>query len=139
MYVSECIRSLRHDARQGATTIASGATTSQHLPTYHNGFTNFFVLNSGLDTLEVIVETTLKSNHELDSSSVTGVDGLDSLGQVSSDRLLAENVFSVGSSSLDLFGMELGWGANPDGINIRVSNDIHGIVGELGDVELLGG
>jgi hypothetical protein len=95
-------------------------------------------LTAFLSTFEVLIEATLKTNHELDTSGIASIDGLHSFWQVGSNGLFAKDVLTVCSSSLDLFGMVLGRGANPDSIYLRVGNDIHGIVSELGDIELLG-
>jgi hypothetical protein len=103
-----------------------------------DGFSNFLVLNSFLDTLEVLVESTLKSNHDLDASLGASINGLDGFGEIGSNGLFAKDMFAIGGTSLDLLGMETRGRANPDGVNLRVSDDIHSIAGESGDA-VLGG
>ena len=107
--------------------------------TYHNGLSDFLGLDSIAYTTEVVIESTLKTGHELDTGLVTGVDGFDGFSQIGGQRLFAKDVLAIGSGSLDLFGVVLGRRANPNGINLRIGDDFHGIVGETRDVELGGG
>mmetsp|Transcript_3357 Transcript_3357/g.4848 ORF Transcript_3357/g.4848 Transcript_3357/m.4848 type:complete len:239 (-) Transcript_3357:53-769(-) len=97
----------------------------------HNVFTNFFPFNSFPNTAEVIIETSLKTNHKLHTSLVTGIDGFNSFRQISSNRLFTEYMLAVSCTCLDLFSMELRWRTNPYSINIRISNNIHSISGEF--------
>ena len=104
--------------------------------TYHDWFTNFLLGNSITDTFEILIESTLKTNHQFYTSFITGIDGLNSFGEISSDGLFAEYVLSIGGGRLNLISMEWRGGANPDGINLRVGNNIHGIICEAWDIEL---
>jgi len=108
------------------------------LSTHHDGVTDFSRHDSLADTLEVVIESALKTNHELDAGSIAGIDGLDSLWQVGCDWLFAKDMLIIRRTSLDLLSVELGRRANPDGINLRVGDDIHGIISELSNIELLG-
>jgi hypothetical protein len=107
--------------------------------TYHDSFTNFLILNSFSDATEVLIESSLKTNHKLYASFVTGINGFDSLAEISGNWFLAENVLSVGSSGFNLLCVELRRRADPNGIDFWVGDDIHCIIGESGHVELLGG
>lgn len=91
-----------------------------------------------MDTLEVRVESTLKSNHNLDSSLGASIDGLDGFGEIGSNGFFAKDMLAIGGTSLNLLGMETRGRANPDGVNLRVGDNIHSIAGESGDV-VLGG
>ena len=106
---------------------------------YHDSVSDLAFGDGVLDTTKVLVEPALQTNHELHSGLVTGVDGLNRLGQVRGDGLLAKDVFAVGGTGLDLLGMELRRGADPDSIDLRVGDDLHGIRSELGEVVRLGG
>mmetsp|Transcript_27882 Transcript_27882/g.42692 ORF Transcript_27882/g.42692 Transcript_27882/m.42692 type:complete len:230 (-) Transcript_27882:56-745(-) len=93
----------------------------------HNIFTDFFGFHSFPNTTEVIIKTSLKTNHKFNTGLITGVDGFDGFGQVGSNRLFTKYMFVVCSACLDLFGMILRWRANPDSVNFGISDDIHGI------------
>ena len=107
--------------------------------THHDGVSNFLLLYGLLDTLKVLVESTLKSNHQLDTSCVTGIDSFDGFSQIGGDRLFTKDVLSIGSCSLDLFGVVLRGRANPYGIDLGIIDDVHGIIGKFGHIVLLGG
>lgn len=107
--------------------------------TYHDGLSDLTTDDSILDTLEVGIESSLQAGHELDTGLIAGVDGLDGLGEVGGKGLLAEHVLAVGGAGLDLLGVVLGGGANPDGIDLGVGDNLHGISGEARDTEIGGG
>lgn len=60
------------------------------------------VRDGNLDAREVGVESPLQGRHELHVRGLAGVDGLDRLGHVGGDRLLAEHVLAVSRAGLDL-------------------------------------
>mmetsp|Transcript_9672 Transcript_9672/g.14493 ORF Transcript_9672/g.14493 Transcript_9672/m.14493 type:complete len:234 (-) Transcript_9672:173-874(-) len=105
----------------------------------HNGLSHLLILNRLLDTTEVGIKTTLQSSHELDSSIVTGIDGLNGCSQVGGEGLLAKDVLAVFGAGLDLFRVERGGGADPHSINVGVGDDVHGIRGETGNSKLSSG
>lgn len=53
--------------------------------------------------------------------------GLDGAREVGSDGLLAEDVLSRFGSRLDLVGVELGRGADPHSLHLRVVDDFHAL------------
>mmetsp|Transcript_7418 Transcript_7418/g.15926 ORF Transcript_7418/g.15926 Transcript_7418/m.15926 type:complete len:418 (+) Transcript_7418:306-1559(+) len=114
----------------------SGVTGAQF---DHDGFSDFLGGNGLLDTLKVLVESSLQTNHELDTGFVTGIDRLDGLRQIGGNGLFAKDVFVCGGAGLDLIGVELGRRTDPNRIDLRVVDDVHGIVGEFGNVVLAGG
>mmetsp|Transcript_21188 Transcript_21188/g.29482 ORF Transcript_21188/g.29482 Transcript_21188/m.29482 type:complete len:249 (+) Transcript_21188:1617-2363(+) len=105
----------------------------------HNVFTDFFRFNSIPNTTEVIIKTSLKTNHEFNTGLVTGIDGLNGFGQIGSNRLFTKYMFVVCSACLDLFGMKLRWRTNPDSVNFGISDDIHGISTEASYIEVSSG
>ena len=107
--------------------------------THHDGLSDLTTDDSILDTLEVGIESSLQAGHELDTGLIAGVDGLDGLGEVGGKGLLAEHVLAVGGAGLDLLGVVLGGGADPDGIDLGVGDNLHGISGEARDTEISGG
>ena len=107
--------------------------------THHDILTNLTGDDSILDALEVGIEAPLQTRHELDTSLIAGIDGLDGLGEVGGKGLLAEHVLSVGGAGLDLLGVVLGGGADPDGVDLGIGDNLHGITGEARDTKIGGG
>ena len=107
--------------------------------THHDILTNLTGDDSILDTLEVGIEAPLQTRHELDTSLIAGIDSLDGLGEVGGKGLLAEHVFSVGGAGLDLLGVVLGGRADPDGVDLGIGDNLHGICGEARDAKIGGG
>lgn len=58
----------------------------------------------------------------------TYLHGLDGAREVGSDGLLAEDVLSRLGGRLDLVGVELGRGADPHGLHLRVADDFHALI-----------
>ena len=104
--------------------------------TYLDGLTDLLVDDSLLDSLEVLIKSTLETNHDLYSGFRTGIDSFNSFRKISCNRLLAEDVLSVGGSGLDLIGMEGRRGANPNSIDLRIGDNIHSFTSKLGDIVL---
>lgn len=109
------------------------------LSTYHDSLSDLTTDDGILDTLEVGIETPLQTSHELNTGLITGVDGLDGLGEVGGKGLLAKHMLAIGGAGLDLLGVVLGGGADPDGIDLGVGDNIHGISSEARDTEISGG
>ena len=76
--------------------------TQQHRMRYLDDVANLSVRDGDLDPGKVGVEPSLQSGHELHVGDAAGVDGLDCLGHVRGDRLLAEDVLAVLGARLDL-------------------------------------
>lgn len=108
-------------------------------PTYHDGLSDLTTDDGILDALEVGIETSLQTSHELNTGLIAGVDGLDGLGEVGGKGLLAEHVLAVRGACLDLLGVVLGGGADPDGIDLGVGDNLHGISSEARDTEISSG
>ena len=84
-----------------------------------------------LDATKVGVEAALERGHELDALAARVVDRLDGLQQIGRDRLLAEDVLTRVGTRTDLVCVELRGRADPDGLNVRVVDDVHVGVAEL--------
>ena len=107
--------------------------------TYHDRFADLLLLDGVSNTTEVLIESSLKTDHQLHTGFVTGIDGFHSLTEISGNRLFAEHVLSIGGSRLDLFCVELRRRANPNGVNFGIGDNIHRIICESSYVELLRG
>ena len=69
---------------------------------YLHDITDLSVGDGDLHAGEVGVEPPLQGGHELNARGLAGVDGLDSLGHVCRDGLLAEYVLAVRRARFDL-------------------------------------
>lgn len=73
-----------------------------YIHTYLDDLANLSVRDGDLDAGEVGVEPPLQGGHELHVGLAARIDGLDRLGDVRGDRLLAEYVLAVLGARLDL-------------------------------------
>mmetsp|Transcript_16561 Transcript_16561/g.32331 ORF Transcript_16561/g.32331 Transcript_16561/m.32331 type:complete len:260 (+) Transcript_16561:867-1646(+) len=104
---------------------------------HNNRVTNFFLLNRPTDTQKIGIKPPLQTNHQFHPGLVTSIDGFHSLSKIGSNGLLAENVFSIGGTCLNLIGMKLRRGADPYGIDFWVCDDLHGVGSEFGNAVFL--
>mmetsp|Transcript_8246 Transcript_8246/g.17922 ORF Transcript_8246/g.17922 Transcript_8246/m.17922 type:complete len:237 (+) Transcript_8246:821-1531(+) len=102
----------------------------------HDGVSHLVIRDRRLDPAEILVEPPLQPDHQFDARVVARVDRLDRFGQVRGDRLLAKHMFSVRSAGLDLVRVKGGRGADPDGVDVRIGDDVHGLGSKFGDIVL---